>query len=151
MEKMVNGKIIVRDLSLSHLEEVTAIEERSFPNPWPAYWFISTIRADVLTWGAFSGRKLIGYLIAIPGKDMIHLANIAIDNPYRRQGIARLLMKRLYVYARRHHQSRITLEVRRSNRSAIALYEREGFAQVAVEQGYYRGEEDALIFNLELR
>jgi len=148
---MTNGKVTIRDLRLSHLDAITAIEERCFQNPWPVLWFASTIQAGVLTWGAFTGRKLVGYLIAIPSEDVIHLANIAIDGPYQRRGIARSMMKRLYEYARRHLQTRIILEVRRSNESAIALYKAEGFELVDVDKDYYRGEEDALIYCLELR
>jgi ribosomal-protein-alanine N-acetyltransferase len=41
---------------------------------------------------------------------------------------------------------RATLEVRRSNAPAIALYERLGFSVCAVRPGYYTGpDEDALI------
>ncbi len=44
----------------------------------------------------------------------------------------------------------MTLEVRRSNSAAIALYESFGFVEVGVRAGYYGGSEDALLMNLEL-
>jgi len=39
----------------------------------------------------------------------------------------------------------VWLEVRRSNESALRLYEREGFELVRVRKGYYPPREDALI------
>jgi ribosomal-protein-alanine acetyltransferase len=105
----------------------------------------------MLAWGACSGDVIAGYLVALPSSDQIHLANIAIDASYRRQGIARRLLERLYEYTRRNGQERIILEVRPSNVGAIALYETEGFIQIGIERGYYRGKEDALIYSLELK
>jgi len=44
----------------------------------------------------------------------------------------------------------VILEVRRSNRAAIALYEKFGFRQAAVRKNYYENpEEDALLMALD--
>ena len=143
-------QIVIRGLQLSDLPRMMEIERLCFKNPWPLEWFRTMILAHMVTWGVTIEDKLIGYLIALPSSDRVHLANIAIDEPYRRRGISRELLKRLYDFARRHGQERIILEVRPSNLSAIALYESEDFVVIGREKGYYRGEEDALIYCLEL-
>ena len=52
---------------------------------------------------------------------------------------------------RRLSLARITLEVRKSNTAAIALYEKYGFLSLGIRPGYYeRPREDAVIMTLEL-
>jgi len=139
--------LVVRDLEPGDLHWVTRIERRSFSDPWPKHCFLITIMGGNICWGLFAGGNLIGYLIAMPDRDRIHLANLVIDHPYRRRGLGRMLMQKLYETARLRRWQCITLEVRSSNEAAIAFYEAEGFTQMAVESGYYQGREDALIFN----
>jgi ribosomal-protein-alanine N-acetyltransferase len=65
---------------------------------------------------------------------------------YRRQGIASLILGRVFAEGRRAGAGRATLEVRRSNEIARRLYERFGFTVAGVRRGYYRNpEEDALV------
>ena len=43
------------------------------------------------------------------------------------------------------------LEVRRSNETAISLYHKAGFQDIAVRRGYYRdNREDAILMNKDL-
>ena len=150
MRTIKSEKTTIRDLLLRHVDDVLTIERNCFPDPWQEDWFTAMIRTNILTWGCFVGGKLIGFLIAIPSGESIHLANIAIDYPYRRKGIARKMMKRLYTFAHRNGCRSITLEVRESNNSAIDFYKAEGFVKVGVHKGYYMGVEDALQFNLDI-
>ena len=56
--------------------------------------------------------------------------------------------------SRRHQADTAFLEVRASNRPAIALYLSEGFSEVGQRRGYYpdgEGREDALVFARDLR
>ena len=150
MLTLKKDRIIIRDLSLSHLSAISTIERDCFEDPWPDEWFLALLQTDIIAWGAFRGHHLAGYLVAMPSTDHIHLANIVVSRQYRRQGIARTMVRRLYEYARRHGQNLITLEVRQSNHAAIAFYKEEGFELDRIAEGYYRGKEDALVFNLEL-
>jgi len=143
--------IMFRGLRLSDLPRLCEIERECFKDPWPREWFRALILSRMLVWGACSSGKIAGYLVALLSSDQIHLANIATDEQYRRQGIARRLLERLYEYAGRNGQERIVLEVRPSNHDAISLYAAEGFVQIGIKQGYYRGKEDALIYSLELK
>ena len=72
--------------------------------------------------------------------------NVAVDPNARRQGVARLLLERLFVDTARDTVRGYTLEVRVSNGEAIRLYERLGFQSTGVRRGYYTdNREDALI------
>jgi ribosomal-protein-alanine N-acetyltransferase len=71
--------------------------------------------------------------------------NVAVDPDRRRHGIATALLTALLreVAGR---DSQVTLEVRRSNTGAIALYERFGFRSAGVRRRYYQDNgEDAVI------
>ena len=74
------------------------------------------------------------------------MMNIAVSPDYRRQGIAKLLLLSLQQSLTEQDVHSLTLEVRRSNEPAIALYAKEGFLQVGCRKNYYRHPtEDALI------
>jgi RimJ/RimL family protein N-acetyltransferase len=70
-------------------------------------------------------RAVVGYLNYWLVADEVHLLAIATHPDARRRGVAAALMAHLVEAARDARV--ITLEVRASNRPAIALYERFGF------------------------
>ncbi|MGI8944938.1 MAG: GNAT family N-acetyltransferase [Thermoleophilaceae bacterium] len=71
--------------------------------------------------------------------------NVAVDDRLRRQGIADVLMDRLFALADAPGVQ-YTLEVRTSNGPAIRLYEKLGFAAAGRRRGYYHdNREDAVI------
>ena len=75
-----------------------------------------------------------------------HITLLAIDPDHRRQGLGTLLLLTLLEAAIKYGSSWATLEVRVSNQSAQAIYERIGFAHVGRRKGYYQDTgEDALI------
>ena len=81
------------------------------------------------------------------------MLNICIREEFRRRGIGRGLLNALLVHARDRGVRDAFLEVRRTNRGAIALYHELGFECVGTRRGYYQaqdGREDALVYRLEL-
>jgi ribosomal-protein-alanine N-acetyltransferase len=74
--------------------------------------------------------------------------NIAVAPEHRRRGVAAELIESLFEEA--GEGARFTLEVRTSNRGAIAMYERFGFRPAGHRRRYYHDTgEDALIMWLE--
>ena len=97
---------------------------------------------------AASSEGLAGYLVCSRYADVWHLMNVAVVPERRREGIARRLLENLFEQAGR--DARYTLEVRASNRPAIAMYERFGFRAAGHRRRYYHDNgEDALIMWLE--
>ena len=93
---------------------------------------------------AIEERRVVGYLICSRYADVWHLMNIAVDPPMRRRGIATGLLEEMI--ARAGDDASYTLEVRPSNGTAIALYERFGFRSAGTRRRYYQDTgEDALI------
>ena len=66
------------------------------------------------------------------------LENMAVATPWQRQGIGRRLLAAGLLWCRAHASGTVFLEVRKSNRAAIALYERARFSVAGNRPGYYR-------------
>lgn len=150
-QELVTAQITIRNLFSGQLRAVMEIEKDSFIDPWSQDWFETFILSRQISWGAFLGRTLVGYLLATQEEATLHIVNIAVHRDYRRNGIGRIMMKKLYELAHRSLSANITLEVRRSNQLAISFYKGEGFMQIYASNGYYADGEDALIFRLSMR
>lgn len=131
------------------LGPVVALEAASFTNPWSRDVLArelaeSTVTRLYVLRTAEHGVAAfcLCWLIA----DELHINTIAVAPVLRRRGLARELMRHVMAEAAAAGATRATLEVRRSNAPALALYERLGFTVCAVRPGYYTTpDEDALI------
>jgi ribosomal-protein-alanine N-acetyltransferase len=95
---------------------------------------------------------VVGYLIGREAAGTGEILNLAVDPPYRRQGLARSLLQHGLLALERRGADEVFLEVRISNRSARSLYADEGFKPVGTRTAYYRNPvEDALVLRLGLR
>ena len=138
-----------RKLKLRDLNAIEEIERASYPTPWSRSMFAGELaKPSSICLGAVdsSTDELVGYLIISRYVDAWHVMNIAVAPSHRRRGIARGLMERLFELTARDARRGYTLEVRVSNATAIALYERLGFMSRGLRRGYYTdNREDALI------
>lgn len=86
-----------------------------------------------------------GKIIACAGaeiaNDTAEIESLAVDPDYRRQGIATILLIKLLGAIKRRGATFIILEVRPSNKAAIALYKGFGFQIVEREKDYYWNED----------
>jgi [ribosomal protein S18]-alanine N-acetyltransferase len=142
-------EVELRRLELRDLNAIEEIERNSYPTPWSRSMFASELaKPSSLCLGAFAPEtgKLIGYLIISRYVDAWHVMNVAVAPDHRRQGIASLLLTRLFELTAGRSRRGYTLEVRVSNAGAIKLYEEVGFRARGVRRGYYTdNREDALI------
>ncbi|MGA2470626.1 MAG: ribosomal protein S18-alanine N-acetyltransferase [Solirubrobacteraceae bacterium] len=136
----------IRPLDYSDLPQVIPIERRAYPTPWSLAMFVLEISKPTgLCLAAAREQRLVGYTICARYDIDWHIMNVAVDPGQRRQGIASALLAALYRRAE-DEQARFTLEVRRSNQAAIALYTRDGFRVAGLRRRYYQDNgEDALI------
>ena len=142
--------IDLRPLTLADLAAIERIERRAYPTPWSRSMFAGEIaKQSSICLGAVDedeGDRLVGYLIISRYADAWHIMNVAVDEDYRRRGIATLLLNRLFELTSTDDRRGYTLEVRVSNGQAIKLYEGLGFISRGVRRGYYTdNREDALI------
>jgi ribosomal-protein-alanine N-acetyltransferase len=142
--------IDLRPLTLADLAAIERIERVAYPTPWSRSMFAGEIaKQSSVCLGAADREdagRLVGYLIISRYADAWHIMNIAVDEEYRRRGIATQLLNRLFEVTSTDDRRGYTLEVRVSNGEAIKLYERLGFVARGIRRGYYTdNREDALI------
>jgi ribosomal-protein-alanine N-acetyltransferase len=146
-EPTTQAQIQLRRLGLGDLPAVEALERRAYRTPWSRLMFQGEIsRPGSRCYGAFDAKTLAGYLIVSRYTDAWHIMNVAVDEPYRRRGIARLMLETLLRETADDGTRGHTLEVRVSNHGAIRLYEELGFRPAGMRRGYYTDDrEDALV------
>jgi [ribosomal protein S18]-alanine N-acetyltransferase len=154
--------IEVRRLTYADLPQVVAIERRAFPTPWSLAMFVLELsKPSGVCLAAFvdetpqeaaaeagppaPDRKLVGYLVCSRFDTVWHIMNVAVDPGRRRHGIASTLLTRLFERID-DPDAQYTLEVRRSNEGALALYDRFRFRPAGVRRRYYADNgEDAIV------
>lgn len=117
------------------LEAMFEIEQACIADPWSMAAFESSFAANgtlFLVAEAENG-EVCGFVTANAVLDGISIYNIAVKEGFRRLGIASALISEL----EKGEPYRIDLEVRESNASAIALYEKCGFEQVGMRKNFY--------------
>ena len=132
------------------LPVVIAMEREIFPDPWPESGFIQQMTS--LGWGAIvaeSDGTIIGYgcymMVATEG----HLTNIAVAPAHRRKLVAKRPLEAILQVIKKAGCEFTLLEVRPSNKAAIAFYRKYGFEDLYHRPRYYRYPvEDALVMVL---
>ena len=134
-----------------HVMQVAALEKQCFSDPWSENSVASELNNPLSLWlVAVDDENLAGYVGSQTVMDETDMMNIAVDQRYRRQGIAQMLVEALVERLKKMDSRCLMLEVRISNTPAIALYEKLGFEQVGKRPNYYRNpKEDALILRKE--
>lgn len=161
-------RIAFAAMTEADLDAVRAVEVSAYTHPWSRKHFHDSLQAGypaVLLLGEalpdekaravqVDGRVLLGYLVAMPGVDEVHLLNITVAPAHQRQGWARFMLDALALWSRGQQAQWLWLEVRQSNEAARRLYERYGFSQVGLRKGYYPDghlrREDAVVMSLNL-
>ena len=128
----------MRVLTVGMLDAVLAIEAQAYAFPWTRGNFIDSIAAGYLTRALVAGDgELIGYFVAMPGFEEMHLLNVTVAARHEGQGHARRLLAELYALSSGFAATAVWLEVRQSNARARALYLREGFSEAGQRRDYY--------------
>ena len=150
-----------RRMTLGDLDRVMEIEKDGFAHPWSADllrremvhdWSTVLVATDIRHGlGGLAREVVVGFIVYWLVHDEVHVLNIATAVEERRRGIGRALMHEAAERGRKAGAVLATLEVRRSNVPAIALYRELGYRQVGVRPNYYADEgEDAIVMVMDL-
>ena len=128
----------LRVMSVGLLDAVLAIEVQAYTFPWTRGNFIDSLAAGYLmrVLRAADG-EVLGYFVAMPGFEEMHLLNITVAAAHEGRGHARAMLASLYELCEPYGASALWLEVRESNARARALYLREGFDEAGRRRDYY--------------
>ena len=137
--------VLIRSLVEEDLPSILRIEEATYPTPWTEGIFRDELAAPGRVYlVAEENDEIVGYsglMLVLPEA---HVTSVTVDPQKRGSRIGTRLMLRICHEALAAGATSLTLEVRVSNRSAQALYQRFGMAPVGVRKKYYK-DEDALV------
>ncbi len=147
----VDGSVKIRNWIKDDVPQVSEIAEAAMPFPWSEKFFYDCLKSNYYGWVMESDHHLVGFIVILMQEKECQLMDIAVAPRYQRKGVASQLLQHALHYAKTHHATRLLLEVRKSNRSAIEFYKKAGGVEIGVRKNYYpaeKGREDALVFNL---
>ena len=145
----------LRTMRALDLDPVLAIEQRAYSFPWTRGNFIDSMAAGYLAELLVDDEDtLIGYFVAMPGVEELHLLNLTVAPQCQGQGHASTLLDVLEQRCRDQHAPSLWLEVRAGNARARQVYARRGFAEVGLRRNYYPAghgtREDAIVMRLAI-
>jgi ribosomal-protein-alanine N-acetyltransferase len=140
--------IIIREMKESDLDRVLEIESKAFNPPWSREAFLLELTKNLLA--KYLVAEVDGVVVGFGGIWLIidegHITNIAVDEKYRQMGIGSKIMEGLIQLCNDRNIIAMTLEVRKSNEAAKALYRKYGFKEYGIRKNYYQdNNEDAII------
>ena len=145
------SEITIGLMTLEDIDAVHEIECASFHTPWSKESFRHEIEGNQCA--RYVVARENGRVIAYAGVWFIldegHITNIAVHPDKRGMGIGEQVTRAMIQLAADSGMVWMTLEVRRSNKAAQALYHKLGFIDVGYRKRYYENSEDALVMALE--
>ena len=138
----------------SHIPQIASLEKECFTDPWSENLLEAALfdpQASFIVAEDGEDGNILGYAGLHAVLDEGYIDNIAVVPDARRHGVASALLE---VFCRfgEVNLAFLTLEVRKSNTAAIALYEKFGFQWAGLRPGYYQHpREDAVIMTREFK
>ena len=133
----------IEPAQLNQLDQIAAIEQASFTDPWSRGSLLDEIQKGRL-FCALQGDRVAGSIVLWMLAGDCEIASLAAAPDWRRQGVA----SRLLAFALGQGAEAYYLEVRRSNTAARSLYDRHGFKEIGHRKNYYRKPlEDAILLS----
>ena len=122
----------------SHIKEIAEIENVCFTTPWSE----KSIKEELSNpharfFVALSDNEVSGYIGAHNILGEVYITNVAVKPRFRRMGIGKKLVDFLINESISENADFVTLEVRKSNEGAKALYENAGFSVVGERKDFY--------------
>lgn len=147
---------IIEPMTEADLQDVVAIEEVSFKGAWSKGMFINELQNEVsnLFVAKSHGRRaddggVIAYTDFWAYLNEGHILNIAVAENFRTMGLGSIMLAFTLDKMKIRGVRNVYLEVRRSNTTAIKMYEKFGFEELHIRKNYYK-DEDAIVMTLDL-
>lgn len=142
------SEITVGIMGLQDVDAVHAIELQCFAIPWSRESFLEEVTRNACA--RYMVVREDGEPIAYAGMWLVvgeaHVTNIAVRPDRRGRGYGELVTRSLIQLAADTGMQCMSLEVRRSNAVAQALYKKLGFVEVGCRRRYYAdNNEDAIL------
>ncbi len=139
------ARYVLRDMALSDLADVVAVEAAAFPSPWTRGMFEEELR-HALSWKRVVERDLeqvVGFMICRFYGDVWHVMDLAVAREHRGRGLAGRLLDEFLGHV--PPDTPIVLEVREGNDAAARLYRSRGFREAGLRPDYYHDTNEAAL------
>ena len=132
---------------MSDLDEIAKIEKEAFPKAWSHKTFIKELENNFAHYlVGLLADEIVVYIGGWFLDDRVHITTLATKVEYRQEGLAKEILAEFLARAKEENKSKVSLEVRVSNKKAQQLYLKEGFFKIAKKRGYYKDNgEDAIL------
>lgn len=141
-------EIVIRNADKNDVDEIAELEKQCFSVPWSREsleYDITENHMSTYITAVIHGR-IAGYVGFWTILDECHINNVAVSPGFRKQHIGSRLIETMIDRCKKAGVNSFTLEVRKSNFSAIGLYEKYDFKAFGERKGYYEDNgEDAII------
>lgn len=137
-------------IAREHLSAVAELERHCFCEPWSEKALEILLGENAFGFVLLQDGQAVSYAGMMTVLDEGQITNVATHPDHRHRGCGAAVLKALLGEAEERGLSLISLEVRKSNRDAISLYERAGFRVAGERRNFYKHPtEDAWVMLLE--
>lgn len=142
-------KYDIRTSEPSDVDGILEVERNCFDEPdLTIVRFCGTCETHLV---AETDDEIVGYALAVTtSSESARLLSIGVLEDYRESGIATSLLEEIISRLKERGISRLSLEVRVSNRTAKSLYSNFGFEIGRLKNNYYADDEDAYVMVKDL-
>lgn len=136
---MMQENLFCVRMAPEHIPHAAALESLCFSQPWSEQSLLMLCREGNVGFTVLSmpEERPVAYGGMLTVLDEGQILNVAVHPDYRRRGCGAQILRALIDYAKQNRLSLLTLEVRESNRAAIALYEKHGFVRTGLRRNFY--------------
>ncbi len=131
--------LIIRPAEMEDARAVAEIHAASFDRPWGLMEFERLLAEEnIVSHAAAHAAGTDGFVLSRLAADEAEILSIAVHPRRRSEGIAGRLLAAHREALLLNRIRTLFLEVEEGNAPAIALYQRQGFADVSRRDAYYR-------------
>lgn len=132
----------VETLTSAHAQAMADIHAATFKPAWTDGEFAdfldnANVAGVALVEQASRGGEMLGFALVRIAHQEAEILTIAVTPTWQNHGVGQRLMRIVLSKLHADRVSKVFLEVDEANKSAIALYNRMGFEQVAIRKNYY--------------
>jgi len=153
VHKILPGSgITIETATWRDLKDLYQLEKVCFQlDAWPLLDIMGVLTIpQIIRYKAADQENLVGF-IAMDlrrSQQTAWIATLAILPDYRKSGIGSSLIR---ICEEEVNLPKIRLSVRQSNQPAIQLYQKHGYQQIEVWKKYYKGGDNALVFEKNIQ
>ena len=143
---------MIEFLNLEKVDQIVELQlNNNFTDGWNKTMLENAFKGgNYVCFGVYENKKLIAFLGLSVSIDTCDIEDVLVDINNRRKGLAENLIDYALNYSKTQNKEKVFLEVRESNLSARALYQKKGFNQISVRKNYYSDGENAVVYLREI-